>query len=62
MWLRDQRNKVMKYGGGAPESPLSIGPELLRYATVPSLSVISFFLGTVDGAVSQNIFFCCTYL
>ena len=30
-----QRNKVMnlKYGGGAPESPLSMGSERPRYAT-----------------------------
>ena len=28
-----QRSKVMKYGGGTPESPLSMGPERPRYAT-----------------------------
>ena len=28
------RNKVMKYGGGAPESPLPTGPQRPRYATV----------------------------
>ena len=28
-----QRNKVMKYGEGAPESLLSMGPERPRYAT-----------------------------
>ena len=35
---RGQRNKVMKYGGGgAPESPLSMGPERPRYATASNL-------------------------
>ena len=35
MWGRGQRNKVMKYiSGGAPESPLSMGPERPCYATV----------------------------
>ena len=28
-----QRNKVIKYWGGAPESLLSMGPERPRYAT-----------------------------
>ena len=35
-----QRNKVIKYWGGAPESLLSMGPERPRYATgqAPSLA------------------------
>ena len=33
MWGRGQRNTIMKYGEGAPESPLSIGPERPCYAT-----------------------------
>ena len=34
MWGKGQRNKVMKYiWEGAPESPLSMGPERPRYAT-----------------------------
>ena len=33
MWGRGQRNKVIKYGEGAPESPLSMGPERPHYAT-----------------------------
>ena len=28
-----KRNKVTKYGGVAPENPLSMGPERPRYAT-----------------------------
>ena len=36
-----QTNKVMKYEGGAPESPLSMGPEHPRYATENGLSLIS---------------------
>ena len=34
MWERVQRNKIMKCGEGAPDSPLSMGPERPRYATV----------------------------
>ena len=33
MRVRVQRYKVMKYGGGAPDSLLSMGPERPRYAT-----------------------------
>ena len=33
---RVQRNKVMKYRGGAPDCPLSMGPECPRYATAPT--------------------------
>ena len=34
-----QRNKVMKYGGEAPESPLSMGPKRPRYATEDAVGV-----------------------
>ena len=33
MWGRGQRNKLMKYSGGAPESLSTMGPECPRYAT-----------------------------
>ena len=33
-----QRNKVIKYWGGAPESLLSMGPERPRYATATGLA------------------------
>ena len=41
-----QRNKVIKYWGGAPESLLSMGPERPRYATglAPSLGELSVLL------------------
>ena len=41
-----QRNKVIKYWGGAPESLLSMGPERPRYATglAASLGELSVLL------------------
>ena len=38
MWGRGQMNKVMEYGEGALESPLSVGPERPCYATVTTWS------------------------